>query len=750
MALPRGCILVERDTGARYRFLDYVKSPHETDESSEPGELTHLVVISLDDAKALPEPWPAHRVKDQIACERLLFADDECPPLHVESLTTAQKEKWTNRQAVLERLLEIGSAIYDPARRGKRIEELARQGIASKPLSYKVLHAYFTSGCKLQGLIPNFHLCGAPGVSRDSAKDAPKRGRPRTITPGEGINVDEGTAHLMRVVFGLVPIGAGGWTVRAAWELFLIRYFWDEVQIVPGDRVKPWRKYLPIPQSSSAGADNDAVRGSALRKAELRPNYDAVPTFEQFDYQYRKHIGERERIRRRRGKEAYKQLYAQLTTGTLSEVSGPGYRYYVDATVLDVYCVSRLNRNRIIGRPTLYLIVDQFSRLVVGMHVGLEPPCWVGALLALYNACLDKVNFCRTYGIEISSDDWPTGYIPVRLMGDRAELMSEQAESLSRAFNMAVENARAYAGDAKGCVERSLGGVQCKFGPYAPGYVDKKFAGKDAEPAALQAALNIHEVTRVVIEAVLDWNLRIVRDLEIPTAAVAAGVPACPLDLWHWGCHTLRFDARQYPLGYIRQALWPKQTLFSSRKGLRFGKGLYFQGEVVADWASPAELISQDAGLTAYYNPADISSIQVVPPNARHGLVPSSLTRRSVRFAGVTYSEVAALDHQRRLNDAAAFWDSLAERLDHVKSMHQTIAHARRQRASELAPTESKSARLQGIKDNKRIEIEHMQAEADAAQLAPVESRKEAPVTDSDDHGANAAVRMLMANRRRA
>ena len=65
---------------------------------------------------------------------------------------------------------------------------------------------------------------------------------------------------------------------------------------------------------------------------------------------------------------------------------GPGSVYQIDATIGDLYLVSKLDRSRIIGRPTIYFVIDVFSRLVTGFNVSLENPSWVGAMLALDNA----------------------------------------------------------------------------------------------------------------------------------------------------------------------------------------------------------------------------------------------------------------------------------------------------------------------------------------------------------------------------
>ncbi len=52
-------------------------------------------------------------------------------------------------------------------------------------------------------------------------------------------------------------------------------------------------------------------------------------------------------------------------------MAGPGSRYEIDATIADVYLLSA-DRQRVIGRPTLYVVVDVFSRMVAGFYIGLE------------------------------------------------------------------------------------------------------------------------------------------------------------------------------------------------------------------------------------------------------------------------------------------------------------------------------------------------------------------------------------------
>ena len=51
------------------------------------------------------------------------------------------------------------------------------------------------------------------------------------------------------------------------------------------------------------------------------------------------------------------------------ETFGPGSRYQIDATPADVYLLSSINTDKVIGRPVVYAVIDVYSRLVVGIYM---------------------------------------------------------------------------------------------------------------------------------------------------------------------------------------------------------------------------------------------------------------------------------------------------------------------------------------------------------------------------------------------
>ena len=129
-----------------------------------------------------------------------------------------------------------------------------------------------------------------------------------------------------------------------------------------------------------------------------------IPTFKQFYYWYNKFSKENKKsaISKRYGERIYQQTSRAIIGNSIQDTLAPSDLYQIDSTILDVYIVSKLNRNLIIGRPVLYLIIDTYSRMIVGMNVTIEAfNSYTGVQGALINAMTDKVSFCKRFDIDI-------------------------------------------------------------------------------------------------------------------------------------------------------------------------------------------------------------------------------------------------------------------------------------------------------------------------------------------------------------
>lgn len=130
-----------------------------------------------------------------------------------------------------------------------------------------------------------------------------------------------------------------------------------------------------------------------------------LPTIRQLRYFLETEFSDKQKLIPRISLTKYQQNYREILGSSTFETFGPGSRFQIDATVADVYVVSEYNAEWIIGRPIIYFVVDVYSRMIVGIYVGLEGPSWMGGMMAIANTVMDKQTYCSEFGIKISKEE---------------------------------------------------------------------------------------------------------------------------------------------------------------------------------------------------------------------------------------------------------------------------------------------------------------------------------------------------------
>src|SRR5699024_3870204 len=116
-----------------------------------------------------------------------------------------------------------------------------------------------------------------------------------------------------------------------------------------------------------------------------------TPTYHQFYYWFKKLEDPKRDIQFRKSKKEYELKYRTILSNSKSETNVSGTRYQIDATSADIYLVSSLDVNKVIGLPVIYTVLDVYSRTISGLYVGLEGTSWIGAMMALDNMVADKL-----------------------------------------------------------------------------------------------------------------------------------------------------------------------------------------------------------------------------------------------------------------------------------------------------------------------------------------------------------------------
>ncbi len=505
-----------------------------------------LYVININD-NSLPFPRKISDINEALFDERaqianedpylLLISDEELPPKH--------KEKRDKAWKIIKNFVRNEPEIFEPTYRRKLIKKTVEQFDVSENTVASYLKRYWKRGKTPNALVPDYRYCGGPGKERTAGKV--KRGRPRkhqNIT-GEGINITEDIKKTFRIAINKYYYTTAKNSLVLTYELMRKEYFVDGFIEVNGVKI-------PIikPQSQ-------------------------IPSFGQFRYWFEKERNIKREITSRYSNKKYQKQYRPIIGNTASDVLQPG-TFEIDCQVGDVYLVSRFNKNWVIGRPDIYAVIDKFSRVICGIYIGLETGSYVGAMMALLNATMDKVRFCKQYGIEIHEEDWPIHYLPETIIADRGELEGGNIEDLINILNVKVQNTPPYRADLKSAVERFFGLTNERVKPFLPGVVDLDGRERGDKDYRLKAKLDLYQFTQIMIKCILYhnnyYNLNYYKRDEM---MIEDDIPCIPIKLWSWGIANRGGTLRTVPEDVVKLALMPSDTATVTAKGVKY-KDMYY------------------------------------------------------------------------------------------------------------------------------------------------------------------------------
>lgn len=368
-----------------------------------------------------------------------------------------------------------------------------------------------------------------------------------------------------------------------------------------------------------------------------------------------------------------------------------------------MYLVSRTDRDKIIGRPVLYVVIDVFSRMIVGIYVGLEGPSWVGAMMALANTASDKQVFCKQSGRDIEAEDWPCHHLPAMLLGDRGEIEGRTIETLINNFNVTVESAAAYRADWKGIVEQRFRLLPAKFKPYVPGYIDVDYRARGGKDYRLDAVLDLDQFTRIVIECVLYYNnYHEIKRYDKDRDLAGDNIPTVPISLWNWGIANRSGSLRQYPEELVRFSLLPVEEATVTLNGIRL-RGIFYtcQRALEERWFDRARQRG-NWKVKVSFDPRNLDEIYLHDPVAPMQFQSCQLTERSRAYRQTSVWELGqsheaekqiSANHQLRQQLAGA---------DLSASIEEIVSGAAKQMGKPSA--ESSAKRTKNIRANRAAE----------------------------------------------
>lgn len=651
--------------------------------------------IDIEDDGALPQIAPKSEFEHLLARADLKAIDDPylnismSPPKAGSKAEQVQQKAWS----AIKGIVKAEPDIYQRKDRGSLMNTVLEETKATKQTVYRWLRRYWQLGMCENSLSGRYDLCGGPGKPKVFKKK--RNGRVRTRNLGEGVPITEQVKALFRVVIQKSYLNEKKYDFDYAYNQLLIAYG------------------IKIPASPK-----DLIN---------------APTERQFKYFFQKEYTSIEVSKKREGEINYLKDFSPSLGTSTAEVPGPGYLYQIDATIADVYLVSEQDRSEIIGRPTMYFVVDVFSRAIVGMYIGLENPSWVSAMEALGNAMADKVAYCAEHDIEITPDLWPMQGLPENIIGDKGEMLGRHVEVLSKAFHVEIQNTPAYRADWKGIVERYFRTVQTKMKPFVEGYVTKNPIGKKrhGNDYRQDGILTLKEFTKMIIKIVLHYN----NDHVVSTYDIDSGVPktlpANPLTLWNWGIEYRTGLLRRPDPELVKVNLFPHTNATVTEHGLKLF-GCYYSCRQALEWGWFEENYSGPKTVTVAYDLYRTDVIYLRPSDSYAEFIPANLTSRSRAYADITVWELWVIQDIRLDVAATSKLKKRSGSVNLVSDLQQI-----KEESKQLQPTYTKTEKAQrskGINENKRNERQYERHKKTAERAA---SAKTPAATVTPIHGAS-------------
>jgi hypothetical protein len=623
--------------------------------------LNGVIWIDVKRDNAFPEFVDSQSVIDNIYDELAFYVDDPFNDFINNSKFASPKarDKRDENWKIIEGIV-TDSSHYSKKGRGKLVKQASQKFTSPENKIYRLLRRYWQRGQTRNALIPDYANMGSLGSIRVNVRK--KIGRPRIVSLGQGTIVTEDIRSLI---------------VRA-----IERYYLKDKHV-------PWKKI-------------EVEVNRAFAKFYPQIKFEDYPTLTQVKHIFSKQFLKMDVAQKRFTAIDYDNNIKPITSTATSQVSGPGERFEIDATIIDLYLVSSQDREKIVGRPTFFVVVDVFSRLIVGYYLTFEPASYVTAMMALANCLEDKVTLCKNVGIEIEEDDWPIAGLPEIVLADKGELQTHQADSLVNNYNIELENARARKGSAKGIVESKFNHLQASFVKYVPGAVEvetvKKRGGKDYR---LDAVLNIEEMNKIIIKLIVDHNRSNVMEHYDPDSEIPVDLPLIPSTLWNWGIKNRSGKLKYAKLDDFKISVLPEEQARVSKLGVNF-RGLYYTcSEIIeAGWLLRGDAsTTRSSKLRVKFDPRTTNNIYIINSEEQVSVWVASLTDRSRDMNNLTFYEAKQKSFIRKLTQNESKLTTKQADVEFDDFLTDIVKQANSEKPKKSAS--SSAAKVKSIKKNK-------------------------------------------------
>lgn len=323
--------------------------------------------------------------------------------------------------------------------------------------------------------------------------------------------------------------------------------------------------------------------------------------------------------------------------------------WQVDHTRSDVLVVDQ--NGSLLGRPWLTIVVDTYSRCLMGIHLGFDAPSAAIVCLALRHAILPK-QYSSAYELQ---ESWGTYGIAQHLYTDGGkDFRSQHLEQVAIELGIVLHLRRKPS--EGGIVERPFGTLNTQFFSSLPGYVSSNVMDRSPK-AETEECLTLQQLEQLLVRYIVDHYNR--------TIDARMGDQS-RIGRWESGR-----IARLRLLGdrELDNCLMRRDRRVVYRSGYLQFASLTYQGEHLAAYAGESVIIR--------YDPRDITTIYIYHLNDSKEVFLTRAHAQGWETEILSYKEAQAISQRRREAGKAIDNQSL---LSEVRDRDMTITQVQRQK----------------------------------------------------------------------
>lgn len=481
----------------------------------------------------------------------------------------------------------------------------------------------------------------------------------------------------------------------------------------------------------------------------LRPAHEC-PSYRQLNYFLHSNYPTEVIERKRKGDKRFAQEDRSTEGSIQLECHGVGHIYEFDATILDLPLVSSKSRTDIVGKPTLYLIIDRHSRLIVGWYMGFENANYSSAMQAILSIGEDKEALCKELGLPYDPADWPAhGVLPEMFLADQGELMHKKARRIARSIRSTLSNVPGLRPDWKPLVECGFNMIHQIISPHAPGFTpDTETRLRRSVNRERDIALNMQEARKLVLSAIITHNKSAQLGYPLTVEQAADGVRPIPRDLWNHS--VLRRMGKLDQMNYekLRAELMPRSEATVSEDGIKLER-MYYSCPEAKDrgWLVDGRRRRKPLEIAFDYRLVD-EIIVYSPSNTGESFV-AKLTGDSVQFNGMSFKEVQRHFARVEALGAGSTEDKRQALFEHRKRTKATLDRAAAE-TKDATKGVSRSSRRADTAQAREDELHREHAQTAGVRLPPAPAAQPKPTAAADLPSVSAATAQVIPLQRAA